>query len=78
MNLEKYNKIFCDLFDVKETDLNEDFRFGQANGWDSLAHMELIANLEDSFSIMFDAEDILNFGNYEHGKKILEKYGVEF
>lgn len=78
MNLDKYNKIFCDLFDVDESDLNEDFRFGQAKGWDSLAHMELIANLEDNFGIMFDAEDILNFGNYENGKKLLSKYGIEF
>ena len=51
MILEKYNKIFCDLFDVNESDLNENFRFGQAKGWDSFAHMELIAQLEDEFEI---------------------------
>lgn len=78
MNLEKYNKIFCELFDVNESDLNENFRFGQAKGWDSLAHMELIANLEDSFGIMLDTEDITHFGNYANGKKLLSKYGIDF
>ena len=76
MILEKYNKIFCDLFDVNESDLNENFRFGQAKGWDSFAHMELIAQLEDEFEIMFETDDITHFGSYENGKKILAKYGI--
>ena len=77
MNLKLYNKIFCEMFDVKESDLNENFKFGQSKGWDSLAHLELIASLEDNFNILLDAEDILHFGNYENGKRILAKYGVE-
>ena len=45
--------------------------------WDSLAHMELIAQLEDVFGIMLETEDIIHFGGYENGKKILAKYGIE-
>ena len=78
MNLKKYNEVFTTLFGVDESALNSDFNFGTAPGWDSLAHMELIAQLEDTFEIMFDTEDIMHFGGYENGKKILTKYGVEF
>lgn len=78
MNIEKYNHIFTTLFDVKEEALDENFNFGVAPNWDSLAHMELIAELEDTFEIMLDTEDITHFGGYENGKKILSKYGVEF
>ena len=42
-----------------------------------MAHMELIALLEDTFHIMLDTEDILHYGSYENGKNILKKYGVE-
>ena len=77
MNLEKYNAIFSRLFEVPEELLNSDFNFGIAPGWDSLAHMELIAQLEDEFGIMFDTYDITHFGGYENGKKILTKYGIE-
>ena len=76
MNLEKYNKIFIELFDVEESALNEDFNFGVAQNWDSFAHMELIAGIEDTFEIMLDSEDIMHFGGYENGKKILSKYGI--
>lgn len=77
MNIAKYNKIFVELFEVDESTLNADFNFGVAPNWDSLAHMELIAQLEDEFEIMLDTEDITHFGGYENGKKILAKYGVE-
>ena len=77
MNIERYNKIFLDLFEAEEAELNEAFNFGVAPNWDSLAHMELIAQLEDEFDIMLDTEDITHFGGYENGKKILSKYGIE-
>ncbi len=77
MNLQKYNNVFMELFSAQEADLNENFKFGVAPGWDSFAHMELIASLEDAFDVMFETDDILNFGSYENGKKILAKYGVE-
>lgn len=77
MNLDKYNEVFMKVFEVEETALNDTFTFGAAPNWDSFAHMELIAALEDRFGIMFDTDDITHFGSYENGKKILGKYGVQ-
>ena len=76
MNIEKYNKCFKQIFG-DDVELNEDFKFGEASGWDSMAHMELIALLEDTFNIMFGSDDILHYASYENGKIILKKYGVE-
>jgi len=78
MNLEKYNDCFTEIFKAQKEDLNDAFAFGMAPGWDSLAHMELIARLEDAFDIMLETEDLIHFGSYENGKKILVKYGVKF
>ena len=75
-NLNKYNLIFMEVLGVKEEALNETFTFKAVPQWDSVAHLSLITALEDSCDIMFDSEDILNYGSYENGKKILEKYGV--
>ena len=76
MNTRKYNESFKKIFGEHAV-LNDDFKFGSAPGWDSMAHMELIALLEDTFHIMLDTEDILHYGSYENGKNILKKYGVE-
>lgn len=75
--LEKYNRCFIRTFGVMEEDLNADFTFKDVAKWDSVAHLSLITELEDEFDILFDSDDILHFGSYENGKKILRKMGLE-
>ena len=77
-NLEKYNEVFKGVFSVEENVLNDNFTFEKIESWDSMAHLSLISALEDAFEIMLETEDILHFGGYENGKKILSKYGVSF
>jgi acyl carrier protein len=76
-NLEKYNQIFLDVFNIESDVLNEEFSFNNVSTWDSIAHMGLIAQLEEEFDVMLDTEDILNFGSYENGKGILTKNDIE-
>lgn len=78
MNLEKYKEIFKSVFGVKESDLNSEFVFGSVESWNSLAHLTLISELEDAFDVLFETEDILHFGGYENGIRILKSYGVDF
>ena len=75
-NLEQYNKIFMDVLGVDETVLNENFTFKDVPPWDSVAHLSLISELEEAFDVMLEPDDILHYGSYENGKKILEKYGI--
>lgn len=77
-NREKYQNIFVSVFDVDSEDLNEAFNFKDVESWDSLAHLTLISELEEAFDVIFETDDILHFGGYENGMKILIKYGVDF
>ena len=77
-NNEKYQNIFMEIFSVDAENLNTSFNFKDVEKWDSLTHLTLISELEDAFDVMFETEDILHFGGYENGKKILAGYGVEF
>jgi acyl carrier protein len=41
--------------------------------------MTLVAALEDTFDIMMETDDIIDFSSYEKGIEILkEKYNVKF
>lgn len=75
--LEKYEEIFCDIFEVEADALDENFTFKSVGQWSSLTHLTLIAELEDTFEVMFDPDDIMHYGSFENGKRILEKYGVD-
>ena len=76
-NQEKYQQIFLELFAITPQDLVPNFTFAEQDQWDSLAHLQLISELEDTFDVMFETDDILNFGSYNNGLAILERYGVE-
>lgn len=75
-NLEKYNKVFMETFEVEESELPSLLYQGTEN-WDSVGHMQLVAELEDAFDIMMDTEDIIDLSSYEKGKEILAKYKIE-
>jgi acyl carrier protein len=76
-NLEKYNKVFIDAFGINIEKL-AGMRFNSSVEWDSVAHMELIASLENSFNIMLEMDDIVDLNSYETGKNILLKYNIRF
>ena len=76
-NLEKLNKIFCEVFSVEETALNSEFNNCSVEGWDSVHQLSLTSSVEDEFDIMLDAEDILEFTSYENARKVLTKYEIE-
>jgi acyl carrier protein len=76
-NLEKYNEVFKSCFQLDETKL-VGLTYQSVESWDSVGHMGLIAALEDSFDIMMDTDDIIDFSSYEKGKEIMLKYGINF
>jgi acyl carrier protein len=74
-NLEKYNGVFITNFQVTADQLPA-LTYQSVSVWDSVGHMNLVANMEESFNIMMDADDIIGFTSYEEGKKILAKYDI--
>lgn len=76
-NLEKLNKIFCEVFSVDSSALNDTFNKDNIDGWDSVHQLSLTSSVEDEFDIMLDAEDILEFTSYNQVKTILAKYEIE-
>lgn len=74
--IEKYNKAFCDTFQLTEDKL-QNLQYQGVELWDSVGHMSLIAALEEAFDIMMETDDIIEFSSYEKGKEILKKYDVD-
>ncbi|MEW1839791.1 acyl carrier protein [Nonomuraea angiospora] len=44
--------------------------------WDSLAHMALIAAMEDEFSVMIDTDEMIDMSSFAEAAGLLEKHGV--
>jgi acyl carrier protein len=56
----------------------DDLRYQDNEKWDSLAHMSLIAAIEDEFAVMLDTDDVINLSSFKEAVRILGEYGVEF
>lgn len=76
-NLEKYTKVFSQTFGIGEDQVSA-LEYQGISEWDSVGHMTLISTLEDTFDIMMDTDDIIDFSSFEKGKEILSKYGIVF
>lgn len=75
-NLEKYIAAFQENLGVSEDEL-ETLEYQGIAAWDSVGHMTLMAALEDTFDIMLDTDDIIDFSSFQKGKEILKKYEIE-
>lgn len=77
-NLEKYNKIFCEVMDVEENQLPT-LTFHDCENWNSVGFMTLTSAIEEAFGITLEPEDMMDFNSYEKGKEILNSvYGIQF
>jgi acyl carrier protein len=73
--LKKYNDAFISTFEISEKILNK-LKYNEIDEWDSIGHMNLIAEIEEKFNITFETDDIVDFSSYEKGKEILKKYKI--
>jgi acyl carrier protein len=48
--------------------------YNSTPGWDSVAHMALVAGLEEQFDCMLDMDDILDMSSYAKVVEIMGKY----
>lgn len=60
--------------EVLEADPAEDvttFEYRVANGWDSVAHMALVAGIEDEFDIMLDTDQVIDMSSFGRALEIV-------
>ncbi len=77
-NVEKLMQVFSEALGVKQEAITDDLQYNSIPEWDSVAHMSLIAELEDSFDIMLDTDDIIDMSSVKKAKEILAKYDITF
>jgi acyl carrier protein len=77
-NREKYDEAFIKIFLTSKKELGENLEYNSITAWDSVGHMGLMAELEETFEIVMDIDDIIDFSSYNKGFEIVAKYGVQF
>ena len=76
MSLRQLQQAFTSALGLgPDADLSA-LRAGEAPQWDSLGHMELVAEIERTFGIQLSNEDILSLDSFATAVRILSRRGI--
>ncbi len=70
---DKIIQIISETFRVKKSELSIELKMEDVDAWDSLTHMELIANLEEEFGFEFTNDEIMEMTSVGAVISIVEK-----
>lgn len=68
--------LFSRVFEIDPSNITPDLGYKQIPEWDSITHMFLIDEIEKTFDIQIDAEDILQMRSFSNIIETLKKYRV--
>jgi acyl carrier protein len=71
---EKLQQVFASALQIDPSLVVDTLRYAETPAWDSVAHMSLVAAIEEAFGIMIDAEDVIDMNSFEAAKRIVAKY----
>lgn len=60
---EKLNEVFRDVFDDDEIVVNDETTADDIEDWDSLEHINLVVEVENTFGIKFNMGEVNSFKN---------------
>ena len=69
---EKLNEVFSDVFD-EEITVTPETTSSDIEEWDSLTHITLISEVEETFGVKFSMKDVLGMKNVGEMADIIEK-----
>jgi acyl carrier protein len=71
---EKLREVFARELDIDAGQVVDALKYAHIPEWDSVAHMSLIAAIEQAFEIMIDAEDVIAMDSFASAKRIVASY----
>lgn len=76
-NLHKLKVAFSESLRMAIDTVTDELQYS-SSGWDSVAHMALVAAIERTFDIMLDTDDVIGMSSFAKAKEIVAKHGITF
>ena len=73
---EKLKDILAKVLLIDKSDINDNMSRKSLKEWDSMAHLMLVSEIESSFGVTMDDDDIMEIQTVADIKKTLQKQGV--
>jgi len=73
---KKLTTILAKVLLIDESKISDEMSRKTVKEWDSMAHLMLVSELESTFEIIMDDNDIIKIQTVADIKKILQKLGI--
>jgi acyl carrier protein len=73
---KKLKTILAKVLLIDESKISDETSRKTVKEWDSMAHLMLVSELESTFEIIMDDNDIINIQTVADIKKTLQKLGI--
>ena len=73
---KRLEDIFSETLKIDPARVVDGLEYNSIKEWDSVAHMALIAALEEAYDIMLETEDVIDMSSVGRAREILAKYSV--
>lgn len=74
--MSKLTALIAKALLIPEDRVTADLQYNSIPEWDSVAHMALVAELEDSYDLMLETDDIVGMSSVGKIRETLAKYNV--
>lgn len=68
---------FAQVLGIDPATVTDDLRYNTIPQWDSIAHMSVVAALEEAFGVMIDMDDVIDMSSVAKAREILRKHGAD-
>ena len=75
--VDKLRSIFSEALGIGKDKCEDSLEYNSIPEWDSVAHMTLIAGIDEGFGIMLETDDVIDMSSFGIAKEILRKYEIE-
>ena len=75
-NEDQVVAVFARTLGIDASLVTDELRYNTIPQWDSIAHMSVVAALEDAFGIMIDMDDVIDMSSVGKAREILRKHGA--
>lgn len=76
--LDQLRAIFRTALELDRDAAVDNLEYRGIESWDSVAHMVLVSELEDTFDIMLETDDVIDMSSFAKAQEILARYEVRF
>lgn len=73
---EKLRRAFVEALGIPADTDFENLTYRGIEQWDSVAHMQLVAEIESAFGVMLETDDVIGLSSYPKAREILTRLGA--